>query len=163
MAITVGTDGYISIAEAVAHADSVGASFDGVVADQEAALRRATRWVDATYRIRFSGYKTAKRTQSLEWPRTDAEDANGEEIPVDEIPVEIKDATAEAAIRELAKPGVLAPDVVPGEQKVLTQVGEISWTSLASGGADAQRPVVSVIDGILAPLIGGKTNRLLRS
>ncbi|MBN8189540.1 hypothetical protein JF540_22910 [Salipiger thiooxidans] len=163
MALTVGTDSYITVEDATTYAIAYGKAFSGTTDALEAALRRATRWIDATYRSRFPGYRTDGRAQALEWPRTDATDASGEEIAVDEIPVEIENATVEAAVRELATPGSLSPDVVPGQTKTLTAVGSLRWTPTGQGGADAQKPVVAVVDGILAPLIGGKSNRLLRA
>lgn len=79
-------------------------------APAEAAARVATQFIDMTYRSRFPGARANGRSQSLEWPRTGAEDQAGNAIGNDEIPQEIIDAVCEAAIRELAKPGSLAPD-----------------------------------------------------
>lgn len=163
MPIVVGTDTYLSVADAVAYAAKVGGSFSGDTAAQEAALVRATAWIDATYRSRFPGKRASGRDQALEWPRAEAKDAEGEDIGTDEIPQEIEDATAEAAIREIASPGSLSPDVTPGQQKTLVQVEGIRWDSNAIGGAAAQKPVLHVVDGILASLIGSGTGRLLRA
>lgn len=163
MPIVVGTDSYISVADAQAYATRVGAAFAGTDPALEAALVRATAWIDATYRGRFPGKRTEGRAQALEWPRKDATDAQGNDLSSEEVPAEIESATAEAAIRELASPGSLAPDVVPGQTSILVAVEGIQWKASGQGGVDAQRPVVAVIDGILGSLIGAGTNRLLRA
>ena len=104
--------------------------------DRSAALIRATRFIDATYRGRFPGYPAHGRAQALEWPRVGAYvvvpdngrsdalyDAGGRgyaylngvyQIPANEVPREMKAAVCEAAARELAKPGSLAPDLKRG-------------------------------------------------
>jgi hypothetical protein len=56
----------------------------------------------------------------------------------------------------------LQPSVVPGQQKVLTRVGEIGWTAMGQTGVDAQRAVVTMADDLLAPYLQAKTNFLLR-
>lgn len=120
-----------------------------------AALVRATTYIDATYRGRFPGYRTARRAQSLEWPRTDAWDAtNGVTILSTEVPIEVERAAYEAALRELASPGSLNPDITPGKiKKSVAIAGAVSVEYANTSGAGGQRPVVSIIDGILAPLL----------
>lgn len=104
---------------------------------KEAALIRATGFIDTTYRARFPGYPSRGRAQALEWPRLNAfVERAGQRvewsgyptgygpdgrtspivdlIPSSEIPREIRAAVCEAAIRELAKPGSLAPDLKRG-------------------------------------------------
>lgn len=130
---------------------------------KDAALIRATVWLDSTYRHRFPGSRVNGRSQGLEWPRKDAKDASGEVIADDAVPVEIERATMEAALREVQSPGSLQPDVTPGQQKTLVAVEGIQWKSNATGGANAQKPVLHVVDGILASLIGADTGRLLRA
>jgi hypothetical protein len=96
-----------------------GVSFDGKSdAEIAQALVRATAYLDGAYRSRFPGYKTGRRAQALEWPRTDAVDASGEYIPADLIPGEIEAAAYEGTTRELAKPGSLAPDIAAGGRQV---------------------------------------------
>lgn len=103
---------------------------------KEAALRRATAFIDATYRGRFPGYPASGRRQALEWPRIGAYVTvpdNGRadgllypggrdlvfadgvyQIASNEIPRELTAAVCEAALRELTKPGSLAPDLKRG-------------------------------------------------
>jgi hypothetical protein len=102
--------------------------------EREAALLRATAFIDATYRDRFPGYRARGRAQALEWPRVGAFTLvpdNGrsaaflpgqdhlfrsgvDAIPSTEVPREIVAAVCEAALREAAEPGALAPDLERG-------------------------------------------------
>lgn len=156
MSLEVGVDTYASVVECMAYADSRGLSFDSG-ADAETALRRATTWIDGQYGARFSGSKTDGRAQALQWPRTGATDAGGFAIPAEEIPVEIVQATCEAAIRELAEPGALSPDVTPGKVIAAASVsGAVSVQYAAGGGIDGQRPVATTVEDILVGLIGSR-------
>lgn len=160
----IAADSYAAVDDATAYATSHGLAFTGVAVDQEAALRRATAWVDATYRGRFPGQRVNGRSQSLDWPRKNAYDKSGELIGSTTIPAEIVDATIEAAVRELAAPSSLSPDVTPGQTKTLVGVEGIRWEANPSGfGADAQKPVVVVIDGILGGILSSGAGMLLRA
>lgn len=121
-----------------------------------AALVRATMFVDS-YRSRFPGYKAARRAQTLEWPRFDAYDAAGEHIASDAVPIEIEHATYEAALRELASPGSLAPDLTPGVRRKKVKAGPVETeTEYAGGGFNAAKSY-SVIEGILSGLLGARS------
>jgi hypothetical protein len=162
----VDADSYADAATATAYATSRGLAFSGDADALDAALRRATGWLDSTYRSRFPGQRENGRAQALEWPRKAAYDTAGDLIAVDIIPDEVVSATIEAAVRELATPGGLSPDVTLGGAKVLTQVDKIAWEVVRKPStADDYKPTLTIVDGILAPLIGSKTNtkRLLRS
>lgn len=130
-----------------------------------AALQRATDYIDGRYRYQlksgvwqsmFRGTKTDGRSQTLEWPRTGATDYEGVEIPDDEVPTEVENATYEAALRELVSPGSLSPDYTPSSQAIKEKVGpiEVQYAEAkAPDGKTPTRPVVPVIDEILAPLL----------
>lgn len=123
--------------------------------DTEIILRRGTTYIDGKYRARFPGKKTDGRAQILEWPRTDARDVAGDELPDDEVPREVVAATYEAALREYNEPGSLAPDYVATERVRSESVGPLSVTYATNttiSAADAM-PVISLIDMILAPLL----------
>jgi hypothetical protein len=111
----VDSESYISVADAAAYhvARNNDAWASGADVAWEGALRRATEWIDANYRARFSGYRTKSRAQALEWPRTSAyyvDRVNGPSpyyagsagfgfwtaIAANAIPVELQRATAEA-------------------------------------------------------------------
>lgn len=126
--------------------------------DREGALIRATQWLDATYRSRFPGAKVGGRSQSLQWPRTGAVDADGNTIADDEIPTEIMQATCEAALRELSSPGSLSPDYNNSQRVVSEKVGDLAVTYSDSASAADMTPVFSIIDGILEGLLGDLSN-----
>jgi hypothetical protein len=155
-------ESYASVAAADAYATARGLTWTGTETEKEQALRRATSWLDARYRGKWPGDKRRQRFQALEWPRTGAHDMADDPIDYQSVPVEVVNATIEAAAREAATPGGLSPDVT-GE-KVLTRLGELGWT-LTGTGPEAKRPVLTVIDDILSRLIytGRGVTRVLRA
>lgn len=153
------SEAYASIETIHAYAVKVGASFpitgsdgpstEAAIAAAEAAARRATAAIDGAYGSRFIGVP-ASTSQALEWPRKDAW-YRGEELPDDTIPQKIVEATAEAAIRELAEPGVMSPDLDRGGRVKSESVdGAIAITYM--DGAPAET-TFTVIDGKLRGLI----------
>lgn len=129
----------------------------------DAALRRASLYIDGRYRVRFSGKRALGRSQTREWPRIDAIDTDCNDIPSDEVPIEVVNATYEAAFRELENPGSLTPDFVATEQVQSERVGPLSVTYKSSSTTMASDtyPVVGTIDAILAPLIGGDETKTM--
>lgn len=119
--------------------------------DAEAALIRATQWIDNTYRARFPGSRVNGRDQALEWPRSEATDAAGNDLDDDAVPVEIVRATCEAALRELTEAGSLAPDLDRGGQIKELQAGSVR---VVYGANAASTTSFQAIDGILSGLIG---------
>jgi len=149
---------YASVAQFKSYCDARGLSYGSATdAEIEQSLRRSATWLDATYRTRFTGYRTKLRLQALEWPRTNAHDNAPlvTYIDTDAIPIEIINACIEAAVREKASPGALSPDVTPGQIKKSVAVeGAVSVEyALGTGGVQDQRPVVSVINDILGSLL----------
>lgn len=149
---------YASLAEANAYHTARGnAGWAGSDADKEAALIRATQWLDGRYGDQWPGIRWKLRAQALDWPRVYATDRNGTTINGDTIPPEVVKATCEAALRELTAPGSLSPDLTPGTAKVLTEVKGIRWTPLrASAGASDMTPTLTAVDRALSPIIGGE-------
>lgn len=107
----------------------------------EAAIRRAVAYMDG---LRWTGTKTFGRVQARAWPRAYVCDRDGWAIASNVIPAEIIEAQHMLTKAELAAPGCLAPSVAAGaRQKVLTGLGEMSWTVAPGATApDAQRTVV---------------------
>lgn len=122
-------------------------------AARDAALLRASVWLDGTYRALYPGTKAGGRSQVRDWPRTDATDLAGEEIADDEVPTEIEEATYEAALRELVSPNSLSPDFTIAQQSKREKVGSIEVEYRDALFADAYLPIVTVVDGILSTLI----------
>lgn len=148
---------YASLSEAAAYHTARGnATWTGDDATKEAALIRATQWLDGRYGAQWPGVRRYLRAQALDWPRADAYDRDGTYVDFETIPPEVRNAACEAALRELTTPGSLSPDVTPGTAKVLTEVKGIRWTPLrAAAGAEDMAPTLTAVDRALAPLIGG--------
>lgn len=158
-------ESYVGVADCAAWATKNGAAFSAAPeASAEAALRRATRFIDATYGARFIGFRTNGRAQALQWPRRDAYDeANDEYLPDDEVPQEIVTAACEAAVRELAEPGSLAPDLERGGAVKRLQAGSVQ---IEYAGNASALTTFTVIDNALAGLLtltgGGFVGRAVR-
>lgn len=118
---------------------------------KHAALVRATQAIDALYRGRWPGAKLNGREQALEWPRVDADDANGEEIADDAVPAEIVAATCEAALRELEDAGSMMPDLERGGGVKRVKAGTVE---VEFAGNASALTAFTIIDGILSPLLG---------
>lgn len=159
-------DFYGTVAAADAyHAARANAAWTGDDLAKQAALLRASVYIDGRYRkllasgvwqSLFPGVKTEGRGQAREWPRTGAEDYEGHAIPSDQVPVEVEQATYEAALRELVEPGSLSPDFVAASTVKRQKVGPIEEEfSVATGadGAASVRPVISIIDEMIAPVL----------
>ena len=108
--------GTIAAADAY-HATSAGGAawLAGTVSAKEAALIRASRALDGIYGKRYPGTPTAGRGQKLGWPRIGAYDHCAQEsLPIDEVPVEVEEATYALALVELQTPGASTPTFTPG-------------------------------------------------
>lgn len=147
------------------HAARANAAWAGDDVAKQAALIRASVYIDGRYRkllasgawqSLFPGVKTEGRGQTREWPRTGAEDYEGHAIPSDQVPVEVEQATYEAALRELVEPGSLSPDFVAASTVKRQKVGPIEEEFSVAAGADGAasiRPVISIIDEMIAPVL----------
>jgi hypothetical protein len=71
------------------------------------------------------------------------------------IPAEVKQAQSIFARYEAANPEGLQPSVIAGQQKVLTQVGSISWTPTGQTGIDAQKASVTMAMDLIKDYING--------
>lgn len=148
-------DSYVSLVYALEYHANKGNAVWAVATDanRETALRRATTWLDGTYRHQFTGYRVHGREQALSWPRSDVVDVGDYAVDYMTIPPEILHATCEAALRELVVPGSLSPDVTDAAIVVSESVGSISVTYRGGGGVAGQRPILTVIDDILSGLL----------
>lgn len=126
---------YVSVADAdLYHATRLNTGWTGDADARQAALIRATAFIDGTYRSRFPGLTKRGRMQGLEWPRIDALLPGSrvgcgtwvEYLPDDAVPREIAAATCEAALREIADPGALAPDLERGGAIQRIQAGSVA-------------------------------------
>lgn len=128
----------VTVAEADAYAISRGATdWTGDTTAKTAALRRGQDYIAGMYNNRWT-YKEPSQGVWVrrEWLDTTAPDA-------------VKYAIIEAALREIATPFSLSPDVTPGREKVLTEVKGIKWQAMGNGTAQSFRPIVTAIDLML--------------
>ncbi len=151
-----GANSYATEAMLSSYADD--RSITLATSDAEAALVRATAAIEALYGSRYPGTRTNGRDQSLGWPRKNATDFEGETIAEDEIPQEIINAVCEAAIRELTEPGSMQPDLDRGGAIKRMKAGEVE---IEYGSNAADTTTFSIIDGIMAPLLGGNASASL--
>lgn len=136
---------YVSVEDATAYLALRGrdgeAGWDEAdTGDLEAAIIRATDYVEARFRGRWRGTK-ATAAQSLAWPRLDAYDDDGFEISPDAVPPALAAAVTEYAVRALA--GDLLPDPAPpGDNtsgrvvRLMEKVGDLQTDTTY---ADSQR------------------------
>lgn len=154
------SDSYASLDTASTYATSRGLTFAISGADEplaEQALRRATVWIDSLFRGKFPGQRLNGFDQALEWPRISAfyQYPPYDSILSSEVPTPVIQATIEAAVREKATPHSLSPDVTPGKIQKSVRVEGAVAVEYAVGSANVydQRPFLTVISGILAPLL----------
>lgn len=148
-------ESYASVADADSYLAARGqALWEGMVtADKEAALRRATDYMQQAYRERWAGTR-ATATQALDWPRWNVpvKDVPGGfgSVPAyysdTVVPGEVKNACILLAIKAVA--GDLAPDIEP--QTISESVGPISVTYAAGS---RQTVKYQAIDNLLSPML----------
>lgn len=116
----------------------------------DAAIIRASSWLSTW--PQWNGARTCGRNQGLAWPRTGTTDCDGNAVPDDEVPVEVKQATYSASVLELESPGALTPTITPGEQVKRVKVDEIErefmtpqeqGSSASDNPLNALRPMVA--------------------
>lgn len=103
---------YVSLATALAYHQDRGNSawWSKTSGEQQEALVRATQAIDAMGYGKFYGVRLTT-IQSLQWPRSDAYDADGELLSG--VPSPLVWAVCEAALIELAEPYSMLPTTGP--------------------------------------------------
>lgn len=122
-----------------------------VESDREAALVRATAFLDGSFGGRWPGERYSQ-DQALDWPRCYAWDRDG--WPLTDVPQGIVNATCEAALVELASPGALSKKNEIGLKSL--SVGSISktWTGASASVATAYPAIRQALARIIK---GGHT------
>lgn len=129
----------------------------GTSVDKEAALVRATDFIELTFGQRFKGSKLLT-TQALSFPRADIS-ADGV------VPVKVKRAVAEYALRSLTGTALMPdPTVVATGQplkRVLEKLEGVATIETEYGSASATLPRFPAADGLLQEYVrpGGRTYR----
>jgi hypothetical protein len=154
-------ESYISVADATSYHSDRGNINWGLltVQQQEQALRRATDHMLGEYRNRWNGSRVTS-TQYLDWPRLgvikkDSQGANGVYgmfvVPQSIVPVEVKNACAELAIRAAAGP--LREDLT--QAIVREKIGPLDTTY---DKATSEQTRYSDVDAMLRVLLRGGGN-----
>jgi hypothetical protein len=101
---------------------------------KDAALILGTQYLDAVYGQRWLGFRKID-TQGLDWPRSGGFSVDGYAIDPDSLPVKLKDACSELALRVI-NGDTLLPDINnPGTiSRLAIAVGPLSKDTSYSGG-----------------------------
>jgi len=124
-------------------------------APSPAVLRnRGSQYIDAVYGSRFLG-SVVDPLQERQWPRERAI-VNGKLLPSDVVPPAVINASYQAAYQEALKPGSLTVIGTSSGAVKRVKVGQIEkeyQTAKDDGTASAITPLISIVDGMLAPFL----------
>lgn len=155
-------DSYLSLPDFKTFAEAQGFVLTDTMTDDylRAALRRGTTAVDSIYRLRFTGVRLRGFEQALEWPRSGGTyRPGGSPVPDNAVPVQVRNAAAQLAWREAVTPGSTQPDYVATSQVVREKVDvlEVEYANATKAGYlnAPNQPVLTLVDGLLWPLLGG--------
>lgn len=115
---------------------------------------RGSQYIDAVYGSRFVG-RVADYDQERAWPRTGAI-VNGARLPSDAVPKAVIFASYFAALEEANNPGSLQVTGSSASMVKREKVGplEVEYQSVANDGtAVGITPLISIVDGMLAPFL----------
>lgn len=119
-----------------------------------AALLVASEWIDARYRTLFCGLKVGERAQAREWPRTGALDYYGYAVESTSVPVEIEQATYEAALIHLTGSTPLSQNFTPAKYRTVSVDGAISLEYAQFSNSAEIQTQFKRIEEILSLLVG---------
>lgn len=151
---------YVTVSDVDQFADVFGDTWQGTQQEKEQALARAQAYLD---NLRWLGRKTGGRDQEEAWPREGVVDADGFEVPDDEIPHEIKYALSVLAVVELASAGLLSPNITLNRITTSEKVGEIAVSYAKTAGAESARVIVTRALDAIKPFLVGSTMFLQRA
>lgn len=133
-------ESYVSVAAAETYLGLVGDTTFAAktTAEKEAALRKATQYIDGHYE--FKGLKV-KREQALQWPRVGVTDESGFEWDSNAVPEKLKQAAAEAALKSISEdinPDVTRPGALLSEQVGAGQ-GAVTYAATYAGASQVKQ------------------------
>ena len=141
--IVTGANSYVTVAYADAyHSDRANTSWTGTDAVKQAALVKATDYINQVYDSLWNGY-IVDSDQPLSWPRYDVENVDS-----DVIPDRLKQAVCLLALESLSAD--LNPVQARAVKREKVDVVEVEYMDNAMAGKS--RPAVS---GLLAPYVMG--------
>lgn len=115
-----------------------------------AALLVASEWIDARFVSLFCGLKVGMRAQVREWPRVGALDYYGYVIDQTTVPIEVEQATYEAALIHLTGSTPLSQNYTPARYKSVSVDGAISLEYANFNSADETQTQFKRIEDILS-------------
>lgn len=147
-----GANSYCSVADADDYHTLRGnTAWTGVQSVKEAALVKATDYIEQEYRDAWQGTRVTI-TQDLEWPRYDMPSGvDGYYRNADDIPQELKDATALLAIEYITS-GELNPNLDRGGMVSREKTDVIETEYFQGASPKTVRPA---IDGLLRRYLNG--------
>jgi hypothetical protein len=154
-------ESYISVADTDAYLTSIGdpGAWSAVsTQNKEIALRKATAWIDNTFRKKWKGTR-ANASQALAWPRANVEDQDGFAVESTSVPTVVERATAEAAYRFVTTN--LDADISSenvGVTGTMDKVGPLQTEVKYVGGVTIGDKEYVKIDGLLS----GVTHSVIR-
>lgn len=152
--IVAGANAYADVADSIAYQDDRGrqAWLDATAEVQEAALVRATDYIDGRFGLQFVGEPLGD-VQELAWPRAGARyPATGNAFPEDEVPQDVLDACI------LYAEGVIGPE---GDD--LATMTELSITpDIASSNVKRLKEKVDVLEEETEYFAGGAVLRTIQ-
>lgn len=145
---------YLSVSDLKTILDSNGYDYSLLTDDQLSVyLNRATAYIDSTYYQFFNGYRKSY-SQGLEWPRVSAYYVDNISIPSDSVPVQVKNATAQA-VNQIMNDVDLSPTIADGSVKSESfSVDPISESKTYQVGRSMSKPVVNSINDALFRVTG---------
>jgi len=141
---------YVTVAYADAyHLARGNTSWTGADEVKEAALIRATDYLDGKYSTRWPGTREST-TQALDWPRVNAYDVDN--YILSDVPEGVKKSICEAALVELVDAGALSEEQDRGGQVAREVVGPIETEYFAGAPASTVYPAIArCLSRILGP------------
>lgn len=122
-----------------------------------AARQRGSVYIDGTFGYRFPGVPVGGADQDRAWPRIGAVDYYGNAISESAIPVAVINASYEAALIELTKPGSLTVVTSQAKQVSKLKAGSVEIDYANGTGSNTiagATPQSTLIAGMLFSVIG---------
>ena len=142
----VNAESYVSVTDADTYHSNLGnADWTGVTAVKEAALRKATQYMQQMYSDRWTGYRNTS-TQALDWPREYVEIKGlryTEYVEDTDIPQEMVNACAALAVR------ALSDDLIPDQERAVVSES-IDVISVTYSEFSAQQKRYPEVDKMVA-------------
>ncbi len=124
---------------------------------KEAALRKASDYIESNYSTRWKGFR-ATQDQALSWPRTDVM-IDGYSLGISFMPKSLQRACAELASRAVT--AELDPDV--GRTVISEKVGEIAVSYDPYGPKKTSYSSIdALLSNLLEPMSGSVATKLIR-